>query len=272
MTKMKMYYVYRHIRLDKNQPFYIGVGTIYHQTGKEQSKFARAYQKNRRNIHWNHIVNKSDYEVEILFVSYDKNFILEKEIELIALYKRKDDGGILCNKSSGGEFSGAGVIISEKESKRRSEFFTKLWSSRSSPRSKKVYQYDLSGNLLQIHESLRKAGKNLNINYRKIGHFIKSINKSSFKIGFLFSYDLLNQDEAILLISEKRKRNKFENKITKFKNKQIDQFNIDGTFITRWNSFDDISNILNYNIKSLKFHLNGKMKTYKGYLWKLVVD
>lgn len=38
-----MAYLYRHIRLDKNEPFYIGIG----------SNKARCYTKKTRNKHWN---------------------------------------------------------------------------------------------------------------------------------------------------------------------------------------------------------------------------
>ena len=40
-----MAYVYRHIRLDKNQPFYIGVG-------KNDNDLKRAFSKCNRNSYW----------------------------------------------------------------------------------------------------------------------------------------------------------------------------------------------------------------------------
>ena len=55
-------FVYRHIRLDKNIPFYIGIGT----TEK------RAYRKDGRNPIWNNIVNLTNYRVEILFDNLSK--------------------------------------------------------------------------------------------------------------------------------------------------------------------------------------------------------
>ena len=51
-----MAYLYRHIRLDKNQPFYIGISS--------DSNYKRAFSKRRSNI-WNNIVAKTGYEVEI---------------------------------------------------------------------------------------------------------------------------------------------------------------------------------------------------------------
>jgi len=91
-----MAYVYRHIRLDKNEPFYIGIGS--------DITYKRANEKARRNNIWKKIVAKSDYEIEILFddITYDEAKL--KEIEFINLYGRLDLGnGTLANLTDGGD-------------------------------------------------------------------------------------------------------------------------------------------------------------------------
>jgi hypothetical protein len=96
-----MAYVYRHIRLDKNEPFYIGIGS---EKTDRASVFTRAYEKARRSEMWKSIVAKSDYEVEILFSNVPPAFAKQKEIELISLYGRKDLGtGCLANMTDGGD-------------------------------------------------------------------------------------------------------------------------------------------------------------------------
>jgi hypothetical protein len=86
--------VYRHIRLDKNEPFYIGIG----------KKKERAYRKDGRNSLWNKIINKTDYKVQILFEDVAVEFAKEKEKELIELYGRISLGsGILANLTEGGD-------------------------------------------------------------------------------------------------------------------------------------------------------------------------
>lgn len=86
--------VYRHIRLDKNIPFYIGIG----KTEK------RAYYKYLRNNIWNQIVSKTNYEVEILFKNLTWEQACEKEKEFIKLYGRIDlKSGILANQTDGGD-------------------------------------------------------------------------------------------------------------------------------------------------------------------------
>jgi hypothetical protein len=91
-----MAYVYRHIRLDKNEPFYIGIGG--------DSNYKRAYTKKGRNDFWNRIVNKTDYEVEILIDGLSWEQACEKEKEFIKLYGRKDlKSGTLSNLTDGGD-------------------------------------------------------------------------------------------------------------------------------------------------------------------------
>lgn len=85
--------VYRHIREDKNEPFYIGIG-------EEES---RAYDKKCRTQVWKNIAKKG-YEVEILFNDLSWEEACQKEGEFIALYGRRDLGrGPLVNLTDGGE-------------------------------------------------------------------------------------------------------------------------------------------------------------------------
>ena len=91
-----MAYVYRHIRLDKNEPFYIGIGSD--MTNK------RANEKARRSELWKKIVAKSDYEIEILMDDITFEEAKLKEIEFIKLYGRIDlDNGTLANLTDGGD-------------------------------------------------------------------------------------------------------------------------------------------------------------------------
>jgi hypothetical protein len=85
--------LYRHIRIDKNEPFYIGIG----------DNETRAYNKINRTKHWKSIAKKG-YEVEVLLEDLTWEQACEKEKEFIALYGRKDKGtGTLVNMTDGGE-------------------------------------------------------------------------------------------------------------------------------------------------------------------------
>jgi hypothetical protein len=113
-----MAYLYRHIRLDKNEPFYIGIGS--------DSAYKRAYEtkSNRRNYIWNKITAKTDFEVEIMLDNLTWQEACIKEIEFISLYGRIDKhNGILSNLTDGGDGT-VGVIISEKNRKLLSDKFS----------------------------------------------------------------------------------------------------------------------------------------------------
>lgn len=92
-----MPHVYRHIRLDTNMPFYIGIGLDdipkrAYEVGKRRSEF------------WNRIAKKYGYEIDIIFENIPIELAKEKEKEFIKLYGRIDLGtGTLCNLTDGGD-------------------------------------------------------------------------------------------------------------------------------------------------------------------------
>lgn len=91
-----MAYVYRHIRLDKNEPFYVGIGN--------DEDYKRSKIKANRSIYWKNITNKTVHEVEILLGNLTWEQACQKEIEFILLYGRKDlSTGTLVNMTNGGE-------------------------------------------------------------------------------------------------------------------------------------------------------------------------
>ena len=92
------WYVYRHIRLDKNEPFYIGIGN--------KKNYARAYQirPDRRNSIWYKIFLKTEIKIEIILDGLTKTQASAKEQDFIKLYGRIDLGsGVLCNMTDGGD-------------------------------------------------------------------------------------------------------------------------------------------------------------------------
>lgn len=114
-----MAYLYRHIRLDRNEPFYIGIGKVQ----------KRAYSKCDRNKYWHNIINISDYEVEIMIDDLTWEQACEKEKEFIKLYGRFQNRGTLCNMTDGGEGS-VGCIVSEETRKKKSEISKKIGISK----------------------------------------------------------------------------------------------------------------------------------------------
>lgn len=85
--------LYRHIRLDTNEVFYIGIGDI-----------KRANDKTSRSKYWRSITNKTKYRIDIILENLTWDDACKKEIEFIKLYGRKDLGlGTLVNMTDGGE-------------------------------------------------------------------------------------------------------------------------------------------------------------------------
>lgn len=103
-----MAYVYRHIRLDTNVPFYIGIGS--------DENYKRSRNRVNRNEFWKKIVSKTKYKIEIIIDNLTYEEVLEKEKEFIKLYGRYNlKKGTLCNLTDGGDGTlGRKVIVSEE--------------------------------------------------------------------------------------------------------------------------------------------------------------
>jgi len=99
-----MAYLYRHVRLDKNEPFYIGIGISPN----------RCKSKNNRNKHWKNIVKLTNYRIDILLNNLTWEEACKKEKEFIKLYGRKDlKLGPLVNLTDGGD-GGCGYVMSDE--------------------------------------------------------------------------------------------------------------------------------------------------------------
>tara|TARA_R110000737_G_C14380177_1_gene450373 strand:+ start:20 stop:622 length:603 start_codon:yes stop_codon:yes gene_type:complete len=86
--------LYRHIRLDTNTPFYVGIGKAK----------ARHTSRHGRNKNWHGIIAKTEWQAEVLFEGLSKEEAATKEKEFIKLYGRRSyEGGLLCNITSGGQ-------------------------------------------------------------------------------------------------------------------------------------------------------------------------
>ena len=173
-----MAYIYRHIRLDTNQPFYIGMS----------SDNKRPFRKSLRTKEWSEIVAKTKYRVEILFDDLNMNEALQKEKELIALYKREIDGGTLVNKTLGG----MGICGFKKEPISESTRLKMSLSRKGVP--KPNHSIAMKGkpakNRIQIYcgtngktySSLTEASKDLGLAIGTIHGYLNNTFKNKYKI------------------------------------------------------------------------------------------
>lgn len=148
------HYVYRHIRVDTNEPFYVGLGTKEPHFNSWETEYRRAFSL-RRNPFWERVSEKTDYEVEILFESDSYEEVKQKEIEFIKLYGRRDKGlGPLTNLTDGGDGHGLNaipiVVLNLK-----SEFIAEYSSIREASKITGVKD----GNIIAICNGDRRARK-----------------------------------------------------------------------------------------------------------------
>ena len=141
--------LYRHIRQDKNEPFYIGIGESEN----------RAYEIKGRTRAWKNIAKKG-YDVEVLFNDLSWEEVCEKEIEFIALYGRRDKkAGTLVNMTDGGEGTvGYRHTVKTKEICRISASGSNnAWYGKKRPEHSKIMKQVMSG--LRVGEKNPAFGK-----------------------------------------------------------------------------------------------------------------
>lgn len=139
------YYCYRHIRCDKEVPFYIGMGTKRSRNYSSiTSEYERAYSKSRRNPYWLNITQQTEYKVEIIFESNSYDEIKDKEKEFISIYKT-----LLCNMTEGGEGT-VGLTPWNKG--------VKMWEETTHPNYGKTLSEETKR---RKSESMKNSGKNL---------------------------------------------------------------------------------------------------------------
>ena len=115
--------------------------------------------------------------------------------------------------------------------------------------SKKVYQYDLEGNLIKEWDSTREAGRN---NFNASAISACCLGKVKTHKGYIWSYKPI--DNFDIYLSDK--------KIFK----KVYQYDLNGNLIKEWLNVKEASKNEYYYSSILKC-CKGKAKTHKGYIW-----
>lgn len=222
-------YVYRHIRLDKNQPFYIGIGRT--------ENYARAFNKRERSNQWKAIAEKG-YEVEILFDDLTWEQACQKEKEFIELYGRIDKkNGTLINFTDGGE----GVVNYVYTNQVRKNISI-------AQRGNQNWKLRKSTDDWKRKISEKNKGKKRTQEFKdRMSELMRGENNPN--------YGKKLTDKQRQRIIDTRKR------------KPVLQFDLDGNFIKEWSSKKECMRS-GYNELGVWGCCNNKKKTYKGYIWK----
>lgn len=230
-----MAYVYRHIRLDKNEPFYIGIGSSKY--------YNRAYRHKSRSDFWKRVANKGGHEVEILMDDLTWEQACEKEKEFIKLYGRVDlKTGCLVNMTDGGDGT-LNAIISEKTRKSVAE-----------ANRRRVFTDEQKE---KMAERMRERNKNPELR-AKISEGIRNSEKAmanAKKLGFE---------------SKGRKHSELsKKKISDSKTKKpIIQYDLNGNFIKKWESSCQIERELGFNQGNVSRCCNLVYSKSYGFKWE----
>lgn len=162
---MDKYFVYKHVRLDTSEVFYIGIGKIRISDDATtwKMKHYRAFSKQGRNPIWKRIVAKTEYEVEVIHDDLSKKEAIEHEMCLINdIGRRCDSSGVLSNISIGGETV-------------KDEMITVLNDKKC---SRIVYQYSIEGHFIKEWPSTNQIKRDLGYDNSVLRKAIKGKTKS----------------------------------------------------------------------------------------------
>ncbi len=174
------YYLYRHTRLDTNEVFYIGIGHT-----EKLGIYKRSKRKDNRSDFWKNITNQTEYKIDIIFISEDKQFICRKEIRLIKLYGRRDLGlGTLVNHTDGGEFGYNRIVSENTRLKLKQKWLENDYREKS---MKTWFKPDIPSQISKLvlnietgiyYDSIAEAAESIDVKVRSLNW---SINKAKIK-------------------------------------------------------------------------------------------
>lgn len=163
INNIKTHYLYRYIRTDKDEPFYIGKGTSVIRKGKDNNCYSDYYNRamakcTRRNNIFELIRSKTPYTVDIIYETQNYDEINEKEKEFIKLYGRIDiKTGTLCNLTNGGDGIDKHGAAFNDSIKRRKENGT--YKRIGHINSRPVFIYNSDGSYLIKYKSKKELAK-----------------------------------------------------------------------------------------------------------------
>lgn len=197
------YFLYRHVRADLNEVFYVGIGTKRRLSGATPRVYERAFTHFNRTVWWHNIVNSCKYEVDILVESDDSDFIQKKEKEFILLYGRKDlNTGTLINLTDGGKSDcrksklSIEAALSTKRAKgiKGDGRHFKNWMNSSdykNPKAKEIFMYEYpSGVFLKKFNSIVDCQRHFSLKGGMASTIAQVCNKKRvFRSKYFFSWD-----------------------------------------------------------------------------------
>lgn len=279
------HYLYRHIRLDKNEVFYVGVGTkSIHKFRTFTNEFKRAHSIKDRSKWWKRIYNKTEILIEILIESNDYDFIERKEIEFIALYGRKDKSlGTLVNMTDGGV---AGLGRGGKTGKLTKKDIIDIFQAYNKGNTPKeiAVRFNIRKNqtiailnkkaYIKYSQDLKKSIHNRLTNiiirngkikwlskYKNYAAISEYFNLQDVQIGRISKDNSIQEvacPELLKLIRERKKHI----------GRCVSQYTKQGKFIKKFKTLKDAAISVNGSSSPISSAITGRLKTAYGYIWK----
>jgi hypothetical protein len=159
--------LYVHTKKTNGDIFYVGIC-------KESRERVRPGEKYSRSDIWKRTEAKYGRNVSIAISGLSKDFICATESWLISVFGKRNDGGILCNISDGGEGT-SGLVMSEESRKKMSL-------------AKVGRTGDLCPNSFAVvcdgvrYGSMAEAARHLNVNTQTISNRVKNPNFNYYRI------------------------------------------------------------------------------------------
>lgn len=188
---------------------------------------------------------------EILFTNLTREQAEAKEVELIKYYDSTNrfKG---YNIKAGGDTCKASEETKLKMSKVMKGKFKGLYVGGNSPRAQAINQYDLQGNFIKKWEASTEIQRELNIAYSSVIKCCRKQRKSAG--GYQWSY---SSDDDI---------NEYH--IVNGKCRAVNQYDLDGNFIKRWDSVQQANDELKISKGSISKVCCGMINHAKGYVWR----
>lgn len=291
------FYVYSLLNPITNKPFYVGKGS----NDRYKEHFRECFKKKRSHklSTIKNIVNQNlDVLIQINIETIDEKFALQKEVELIRFWGRRDiRTGILTNLTDGGEgvsgfistrdISGennpmfgkthtpeARQNISRKNKERIEKFGARKHSEEHKQKlrdnnaggvatSKEIYQIDTLGNIVAKYKSSRSAGKSTGINFSNINACANYKGESVCVGGFYWRFidDPNIVDSKLVNFEELNK--------LRTRTKSIQQIDSERNVLNTWSSLKEASKETGFPISNISTAVNHNKK-YNGFYWSFV--
>lgn len=248
--KVKNKVVYLHIRKDINEIFYVGIGNP-----------KRPFSKRNRNKYWHNIVNKTDYDVQIIHRNLDWKTACSIEIELIKKYGRKDlSEGSLVNNTNGGDGTN-GAVLSYETRRRMSR--SRIGKTHSEETKKKMSQSAV-GNTTSLGIVRSDEYKS------KLSKIQKEVNKNP-KVRLKKSISLkkyIKTENHCNNISKSKKGVPQPISFVEKRGTAVLQYDLDGNLVNEFLSLRKAAEYIGGTRPTIQKVCRGDKDSYMGFIWK----